>query len=229
MKRIKSSRPSPAFVIACIALFASMGGVSYAVATGSIDSREIQNRTIQGEDVKNGAITQREVQFRSLDGINIMKNRVGGNAVKEESLEVGKLKTVPSAAIAGNGTRWVLVGADGSILAQSGGFSLVDCYQANANCYIDSGETDVRQNGVSTEIVTANGATDAGVDGELTGDTSSSPCFFDFVQCGPDGTDDNNGGNPGVFVVAPRNSDGSAPAAGDRYPFYAFIQSADPQ
>ena len=32
-------RPSPALVIACIALFVSLGGVGYAAATGSIDSR----------------------------------------------------------------------------------------------------------------------------------------------------------------------------------------------
>ena len=41
MKRVLARRPSPALVIACIALFVSLGGVSYGVATGFIDSREI--------------------------------------------------------------------------------------------------------------------------------------------------------------------------------------------
>ena len=120
-------------------------------------------------------------------------------------------------------TRWVLIGPDGAIAAQSGGFRTVDCYQTNANCYIDAGE-DVRDNGLSAEIATANNP-NPGPDGAefLSGETSSAPCFFDFVNCGPAGTDSGNGGNPGVFVVTPRNSDGTMPPAGDRYPFYALV------
>jgi hypothetical protein len=96
---------------------------------------------------------------------------------------------------------------------QSGGFKLLDCYSADDNCYIDAGD-DVRDNGLSAEI-----ATDAGADGQLTGDTSSAACAFDFVTCAPTGAEGNNG----VFVVTPRDSDGTAPGAGDRYPFYAFV------
>ena len=120
-------------------------------------------------------------------------------------------------------TRWVLIGADGTIAAQSGGFATVDCYSTNANCYIDAGE-DVRDNGLSAEIATANNP-NPGPDGAefLSGETSSAPCFFDFVNCGPAGTDSTNGGNAGVFVVTPRNSDGTMPPAGDRYPFYALV------
>ena len=120
-------------------------------------------------------------------------------------------------------TRWVLIGADGAIAAQSGGFKTVDCYATNANCYIDAGE-DVRDNGINAEIATANNPNPVRQRTEsLTGETSSAACFFGFVNCGPAGTDDSNGGNPGVFVVAPRNSDGTMPAAGDRYPFYAMV------
>ena len=46
VKSILRRRPSPALVIACIALFVSLGGVSYGVATGFIDSREIRNNTV---------------------------------------------------------------------------------------------------------------------------------------------------------------------------------------
>ncbi len=120
--------------------------------------------------------------------------------------------------------RWVLIGSDGKILQQTGGFKTVNCYESNANCYIDAG-SDVTNRAITTEIVTANNP-DAGTDGDLSGDTSASPCFFDFVNCGPAGTDSGNGGNNGVFVVTPRNSDGTSPAAGDRYAFYAKISAA---
>jgi hypothetical protein len=80
------------------------------------------------------------------------------------------------------------VGPDGSIAAQSGGFKLLDCYATDDNCYIDAGE-DVRDNGISSEIATANSP-----DAAATASSSS-----------------------------PRDSDGSAPGAGDRYPFYALV------
>jgi hypothetical protein len=84
----------------------------------------------------------------------------------------------------------------------------------------------VTDNAISVEIATANNP-DAGTDMQLTGDTSAAPCFLDFVNCGPPNTDSGNGGTNGVFVVVPRNSDGTDPGAGDRYPFYAFISDSE--
>jgi hypothetical protein len=46
MKVIRSL--SPATLIASVALFVSLGGVSYAVATGSIGSRAIKNGSVRG-------------------------------------------------------------------------------------------------------------------------------------------------------------------------------------
>ncbi len=66
-------RPSPAMVVACIALFASMGGVSYGVATGFINSREIKNNTIRGKDVRNGALTGKEFKRDSVEASRSMR------------------------------------------------------------------------------------------------------------------------------------------------------------
>lgn len=54
-------RPSPAMVVALIALFIAMGGVSYGVATGSIDSREIKNNSVRGKDIRNGTILGKDI------------------------------------------------------------------------------------------------------------------------------------------------------------------------
>ena len=86
MKSLLKRRVTPAFVVAMIALFVSLGGVSYGVATGSIDGREIKNNSVTGKDLKR----------RSLDGTDIKINRVGGNAVKEEGLESSKIGKVPA-------------------------------------------------------------------------------------------------------------------------------------
>jgi len=63
-------------VIACLALFVSLGGVSYGLATGSISGREIKNRTITGKDVKD----------RSLRGNKARADSFGGGSIKESSL-----------------------------------------------------------------------------------------------------------------------------------------------
>ena len=70
-KRIKT--PSPAMVVAMIALFVSLGGVSYGVATGSINSREIKNNTIRSKDIHNPGVLGRDVKNESL-GTTDVKN-----------------------------------------------------------------------------------------------------------------------------------------------------------
>lgn len=76
-------RPSPAMAVASIALFSSLGGVSYGVATGSIDGREIKNGSITNKDFKNG----------TLRGNEAKRDGFGGGAIKESTLG-----TVPLAA-----------------------------------------------------------------------------------------------------------------------------------
>lgn len=70
-------RPSPAMVVACIALFMAMGGVSYGLATGSINSREIKNNTIRGKDIRNLTIASRDVKRDGLGGLTINESRLG--------------------------------------------------------------------------------------------------------------------------------------------------------
>ena len=62
MRRILKRRPSPAMVVALIALFVAMGGVSYGVATGSIDGREIKNNTVKSGDLRNNDIRGKDIR-----------------------------------------------------------------------------------------------------------------------------------------------------------------------
>lgn len=70
MKRLSRFRPTPALVIACIALFVALGGSAYAAVV------------ITGKNVKN----------YSLTGKDIKKDGIGGVTIKES-----RLSTVPSA------------------------------------------------------------------------------------------------------------------------------------
>lgn len=228
MKRIKGARPSPALAVAFIALFVSLGGVSYGLATGSIDSREIKNNTIRAEDHRANSVTARELRRRSLDGTDIKIERVGGDAIKEQVLEVEKLPRVPRAqnsdTLAGQppsaySTRWALVNQNGQIEQQTGGFSAVDCFRTNANCYINANE-DVTNNGVDAEIATTNTAGFGA--GDITGQTSSAPCGQAFVDCAPPNTE-----NANTIVIAPRNSAGD-PKPGN-FRFYVYVTGSSAQ
>jgi hypothetical protein len=121
--------------------------------------------------------------------------------------------------IAASRDRWALVGEDGTIIRQSGGFELVNCFDANANCYVDANEN-VVQKGLSGTIALQNNV--EGVDPSLNGEIAVGACGETTVNCAPDGTE-----NDETIVVAPRNSGGTAPAdATENKRFYVHVTAA---
>jgi hypothetical protein len=89
------ARLSYANIVASVALFIALGGTSYAVATGSIDSREIKNNSVRGADIRNSSLTGADIRNNRLTGADIRNNRLTGGDVLESSL--GK---VPNAGAA---------------------------------------------------------------------------------------------------------------------------------
>jgi hypothetical protein len=181
-------------VIACIALFVAMGGVSYAVSAGSIDSRAVKDGSIRNKDFKDGTLRGQEAK----------RNGFGGGAIKESSLE-----KVPSAAAAdsvdgknaaGLVTRWALVNENGDIEEQSGGFTVVSKPgingqpTTNPNVYISAGSSLVGKGlNVSTAIqnrIDRNG--DATADPAFNGDTAVGRCNTAAINCVPAGTNADN-------------------------------------
>ena len=73
--RLKSARPSPALIVALVALFISIGGVGYAAAT--IGSAQIKNNSIRGKDIRNSTITGKDVKNNSLSGADILESKLG--------------------------------------------------------------------------------------------------------------------------------------------------------
>ena len=92
-------RLSPATVIASIALFVSLGGVSYGVATGSIDSREIKNNNIRGKDIRTGTVASSDVADNSLTGGDVVESSLG---TVPNATNAGRANTAGSAATASN-------------------------------------------------------------------------------------------------------------------------------
>jgi hypothetical protein len=68
-------RPSASLVVAVVALFAALGGTSYAAA--KITGKMIENSTITGFDVKNKSLGPKEIRPESLTGNQIDEAQLG--------------------------------------------------------------------------------------------------------------------------------------------------------
>jgi hypothetical protein len=109
VKWLLRRRPSPAMVIALIALFVSLSGVSYGVATGFIDSREIKNNEVRSIDIRNNQIRTRDLRNNEIRGIDIRNSTVQSrdialNAVTGDDVKEDTLQKVPSAMLADTAT-----------------------------------------------------------------------------------------------------------------------------
>lgn len=93
MRKLRFGRPSPAMIVACLALFMAMAGTSYAAV--KINGKNIKNKTISGAKLK--------------------KDTLGGTQIKES-----KLGQVPSAASAG--TAALLEGTPAAGFARTANF-----------------------------------------------------------------------------------------------------------
>jgi hypothetical protein len=89
--------PSPAMVVACVALIMSLGGSAYALV---VTGKQIRNNTVTGKDVRNRSLTGRE--FRA--------DKLGGRSIKESSLGA-----VGTAFVAHGSARFAVVTASGQL------------------------------------------------------------------------------------------------------------------
>jgi hypothetical protein len=109
VKSLLRRRPSPALIIALIALFVSLSGVSYGVATGFIDSREIKDNEVRSRDIRNNEIRTRDLRNNEVRGIDIRNSTVQSrdialNAVTGDDVKEDTLAKVPSALLADSAT-----------------------------------------------------------------------------------------------------------------------------
>ena len=118
MKRLLTNRPSPALVIACLALFVSLGGVSYGLATGVVDTNALRNNTIRTQDLRNNDIRAIDIRNSTIRGRDVALNTLTGSDVAES-----KLKQVPSAAAADNASTLGGTGAAGFVRQNSSPFT----------------------------------------------------------------------------------------------------------
>lgn len=157
-------RPSPALVIALIALFLSLGGGAYAAL--QIGSRSIVNNSVRSLDVRNDDLRSKDIRNRSLTGRDLAFDSLEGPQVDEPSLS-----RVPSAANAQalEGRRRVNVAPFTLTAGQSREVLREGPFLLSARCRIgvgtDAGPRDVADVLISSTV--DNAALDAAASGEL--------------------------------------------------------------
>jgi hypothetical protein len=90
LSRLKR-RPSPATVIALVALFVALGGTSYAALV--ITGRNVRNGSLTGADVKTNSLTG--VDIRGIHGADVSTNSLTSSDIAESKL--GKVPSAKSA------------------------------------------------------------------------------------------------------------------------------------
>src|ERR671922_1698177 len=135
MSRLTRHRPSPSMAVALIALFVSLGGVSYGVATGSIDSREIKNNTIRTRDIRNSEVRGRDIRNSTVRGPDVALNSLGGLDINES-----KLGPVPAAQVGVSPLAYARVRSTGDVVeADSRGVADANVFRAKAGRYCFTG------------------------------------------------------------------------------------------
>jgi hypothetical protein len=124
MSKVKVPRPSPAMVVACVALSVALGGGAYAqsqLARNSVGTQQIRANAVTGPKIAPNAI----VSSRIRDGqIRTQDIRTGA---------VSRTKMALSERVA-----WVAVrGSDGTVLRSSGEFTRVQHIPGSGRYTID--------------------------------------------------------------------------------------------
>jgi hypothetical protein len=90
--------PSPAMVVALVALVMAMGGSAYALV-------------VTGKSIRNGTVTGKDLRNRSITGNDSRRDSIGGGSIKESTLGA-----VPQAILAHASVRFAVVNGGGQLV-----------------------------------------------------------------------------------------------------------------
>lgn len=100
-------RPSPALVLAIIALIASLAGTAWAAGLGknSIGSKQLKSKAVTTGKIANSAVTGAKVRPGSLTGLDINLSKLGTVPEATNAQQAGNANTVGGhAAVCPGGT-----------------------------------------------------------------------------------------------------------------------------
>jgi hypothetical protein len=86
--------PSPAMIVACVALFVAMGGTSYAAVTlaaNSVGTKQIKKYAVTSAKIKSAAVTAAKVKDGTLTGAKIKDATLTGAKLADGAVTAAKL------------------------------------------------------------------------------------------------------------------------------------------
>ena len=133
--------PSPAMIVALVALVAAIGGSAYAATT--INGNQIKPNTVTASRSRSDRC---ETVPRARSARTAARAGFANSAgTATSATSATDAQTVGGQAPEDLRVRWLLLNEQGQIAEQSGGFTVLDAYDTNTNAYIDAGESLVRQ------------------------------------------------------------------------------------
>jgi len=95
MNLLKRHTPSPAMIVALVALFVALGGAAYAGVT-------LSNNSVKSATIKNGEVKTVDLANSAVTNAKLKNNAVNSAKVKNGSLEATDLSAAAQAALKGN-------------------------------------------------------------------------------------------------------------------------------
>lgn len=108
VERLRRRRPSPAMIVAMVALFVALGGGATAgiVITGA----NVQNGSLTGADIRNGSLLGRDIKNGQ-----VFSSDIRDNGVKSKDIRNGTLEEEDFAEGVLAGAYWAVVTADAQL------------------------------------------------------------------------------------------------------------------
>lgn len=202
MRRSDRRVPSPALVIAVIALVVAVGGGTFAIASSS-DGK--QDKKIAKKVVRKAAPSLSVLHAKTADQASTAVSASRADTAQNADRLGGAPATSYESRV-----QWALVSKEGAILAQSGGITINTALANNGLYFLDFGRS-VGDRPVS--VVPHYG------DGGLTGDASATPCGGSAVPGGFDCTNTAGVNDQNHLLVRMQSSTGTDEPFG----FYVMI------
>jgi hypothetical protein len=82
-------RPSPAMVVAMIALFVAMGGVGLAASQlpkNSVGARHIKTNAVRAAEIRDEAVRSKEIADGGVAAVDVLNESLGGADIEDESI-----------------------------------------------------------------------------------------------------------------------------------------------
>lgn len=94
--------PSPAMIVACVALFIALGGTSYAAVTlaaNSVGTKQLKKNAVTSAKIKRAAVTAAKVKNETLTGAKIKDASVTGADLAAGTVDTTKIGAIPGARV----------------------------------------------------------------------------------------------------------------------------------